>query len=183
MSVDTTPTPVRSSWRMPGWLESVVGQLIALGIAIIGGAILISLVGEDPILVFTTLLRGAFGNSERIAGSLLQATPIIIAGVAACIALRGGLFNIGVEGQLYMGGFAAAFVGFQFAMPAGLHMLVALAAAVVAGGLWILIPAFFRARFGTNEVASTCSSVRAAGRKPIRWRRPPICRSSSSSRG
>jgi general nucleoside transport system permease protein len=158
MSIETTPTPVRSGWRMPNWLESILGQLIALGIAIIGGAIIIILVGEDPILVFTTLLRGAFGNSERIAGSLLQATPIIIAGVAACVALRGGLFNIGVEGQLYMGGFAAAFVGFQFALPAGLHMLAALAAAVVAGGLWILIPAFFRARFGTNEVVSTILS-------------------------
>ena len=98
MSSDVSQTPVRSRWHMPAWLEGMIGQLIALVIAIIGGAIIIVLVGEDPVLVFTTLLRGAFGNSERIAGSLLQATPIIIAGVAACVALRGGLFNIGVEG-------------------------------------------------------------------------------------
>ncbi|WP_425416782.1 ABC transporter permease [Oricola indica] len=154
---DTTPT-ARAGRQLPAWLEGLLGQMVALVIAIIGGGIIVMLVGEDPILVFTTLLRGAFGSSERIAGSLLQATPIIIAGVAACIALRGGLFNIGVEGQLYMGGFAAAFVGFQFALPAGLHMVVALGAAVVAGGLWILIPAFFRARFGTNEVVSTILS-------------------------
>ena len=148
----------RKSARMPEWLESLLGQLLAVAISIVGGGIIIMLVGEDPILVFTTLLRGAFGSSERIAGSLLQATPIIISGVAACIAFRGGLFNIGIEGQLYMGGFAAAWVGFQFAMPAGIHMLVALVAAFAAGGLWILLPAIFRARFGTNEVVSTILS-------------------------
>ncbi|WP_309084935.1 ABC transporter permease [Chelativorans sp.] len=143
---------------MPQWAEQLIGQAIAVGISIIGGAVIILLVGESPLHVFATLLRGAFGSWERTAGSLLQATPIIIAGVAACVALRGGLFNIGVEGQLYMGGFAAAWVGFSFALPAGLHVLVAMAAAIVAGALWIALPAFFRARFGTNEVVSTILS-------------------------
>lgn len=148
----------KQAGRLPAWIEPFLGQLLAIGLSIVGGAIVILLVGEDPLRVFETLLRGAFGSSERIAGSLLQATPIIICGVAACIAFRGGLFNIGVEGQLYMGGFAAAWVGFNFAMPYGLHVAVAMAAAIAAGALWIFIPAFFRARFGTNEVVSTILS-------------------------
>ena len=116
------------------------------------------LIDENPAVVFTTLLRGAFGDMGRVAGTLLQTTPILISGVAACIALRGGMFNVGVEGQLFMGGFAAALVGFSFAMPTGLHMLVGLAAAIAAGAAWVAIPAYFRVRFNTNEVVSTILS-------------------------
>lgn len=135
--------------------EHLLGQALAVGIALIGGTFLILLVGESPVLVFATLINGAFGSPERIAGSLLQSTPIILAGVAACIAFRGGLFNIGVEGQLYLGGFAAAWVGFTLNLPPLLHVMTGLAAALAAGAAWIAIPAFFRARFGTNEVVST----------------------------
>lgn len=68
------------------------------------------------------------------------------------------MFNVGVEGQLFMGGFAAALVGFALPMPPGIHMLVALAAAVCAGGAWVAIPAWFRVRFNANEVVSTILS-------------------------
>lgn len=138
--------------------EALVGQALALGIALIGGTVLILLVGESPLRVFGALIDGAFGSPERIAGSLLQSTPIILSGVAACVAFRGGLFNIGVEGQLYLGGFAAAWIGFAFQMPPVLHAVAGLLAATLAGALWIAIPAWFRARFGTNEVVSTILS-------------------------
>lgn len=147
-----------SAKQIPEWVENLLGQLLAMVIAIVGGAIIILLIGENPLHVFSTLIKGAFSSTERIAGTLLQATPIIVCGVAACIAFRGGLFNIGVEGQLYLGGFAAAWVGFAFTLPPVIHVLVAILAAIVAGGLWIMIPAFFRAKYGTNEVVSTILS-------------------------
>lgn len=153
---DTTGAPPRRSFIERH--ETLVGQALALTIAFLGGAILVLLVGESPIRVFGTLLNGALGSPERIYSSLLQSTPIILSGVAACVAFRGGLFNIGVEGQLYMGGFAAAWVGFAFDLPMGIHMLVGMIAAVIAGAAWIAIPAFFRARYGTNEVVSTILS-------------------------
>jgi len=156
MSGDAAGMP--PSGRLPPWLEGIAGQAFAIALSLIGGAIVIMLVGEDPWLVLRTLLRGAFGSPERVAGSLLQATPIMLSGVAACVAFRGGLFNIGIEGQLYMGGFAAAWVGFTFALPAVIHLPLAMLAAMLAGGLWILLPAFFRARYGTNEVVSTILS-------------------------
>src|SRR5690606_40097150 len=112
---------------LPEWFENLLGQLLAIIISLAGGAIIIMLVGENPIHVFATLVKGAFSSTERIAGTLLQATPIIVCGVAACIALRGGLFNIGVEGQLYLGGFAAAWVGFAFTLPPVIHLIVAMA--------------------------------------------------------
>src|SRR5262245_27199610 len=133
-------------------LAALSGQAIAILLALALGAIVILTVDENPINVLTTLLRGAFGNPERIAGTLLQATPILVCGIAACISLRGGLFNIGIEGQLFMGGFAAAWVGFSFDLPPIIHMLIALVFAAFAGLLWIAIPAFFRARYNANEV-------------------------------
>jgi general nucleoside transport system permease protein len=139
-------------------LRAVSGQIIAVAVALIMGAIIILMVGESPVRVFMTLLRGAFGDQAKIAGTLLQTTPILICGVAACIGLRGGMFNVGIEGQLFLGGFAAAWVGFAFPLPAGIHMLAALALAVAAGAAWVAIPAYFRARYNTNEVVSTILS-------------------------
>ena len=136
-------------------LLALSGQALAILLALALGAVIVIAINESPLRVLETLLRGAFGNQERIAGTLLQTTPILVCGVAACISFRGGLFNIGIEGQLFMGGFAAAWVGFSFALPPFIHMLVAIAFAVVAGLAWIAIPAYFRARFNTNEVVST----------------------------
>ncbi|MCB1494750.1 MAG: ABC transporter permease [Bauldia sp.] len=139
-------------------LRPVIGQAIAIFIALALGTVVIMVVGESPILVFATLLEGAFGSTERIAGTLLQTTPILVCGIAACISFRGGLFNIGVEGQLFMGGFAAVIVGIYLPLPAGLHMLVGILVAMLAGMAWIAIPAFFRARYNANEVVSTILS-------------------------
>lgn len=129
--------------------------MLAIFIAVGLGALVILATGESPLLVFRTLIYGAFGDQTKIAGTLLQTTPILICGIAACISLRGGLFNIGIEGQLFFGGFVAAWIGFSFEIPHFLHVLLALAAAALAGMAWILIPAFFRARYNTNEVVST----------------------------
>lgn len=136
-------------------LSPYLGQVIAIGSALALGAVVILTVNESPWKVFVTLLDGAFGSPERIAGTLLQTTPILVCGIAACISLRGGLFNIGIEGQLFVGGFAATWVGFSFGMPHALHVLVGLGFAALMGMAWIAIPAFFRARYNTNEVVST----------------------------
>lgn len=136
-------------------LRAAAGPALALAIALAMGAVIVWAVGESPLHVFATLLRGAFGDSERIAGTLLQATPILICGVAACVGLQGGLFNVGIEGQLFLGGFAAAWVGFSVELPPGLHVAACLALAVLAGAAWIAVPAWFRVRYNANEVVST----------------------------
>lgn len=130
--------------------------LIPIGVSFILGFAVIAFIGENPFLAFASLFRGAFGGMNRIASTLLQATPIMITGLGACLAFRAGAFNIGLEGQLYVGGFAAAWVGFTLVnLPPLAHVLVALVASGVAGALWILGPAFFRAKYGTNEVVAT----------------------------
>lgn len=139
-------------------LRSALGQGLAIVLAIVLGSIVIIIVGESPVRVFLTLMEGAFGNAEAIAGTLLQTTPILVCGVAACISFRGGLFNIGIEGQLFMGGFAAVLVGLYLPLPPVLHVLAGLIAAMIAGLAWVAIPAFFRARYNANEVVSTILS-------------------------
>lgn len=139
-------------------LRAALGPGLAFLVALGLGSLIILSVGESPARVFATLLRGAFGDAEKLAGTLLQTTPILICGVAACVALRGGLFNVGVEGQLFMGGFAAAYVGFSFSLPPALHVLACLSLAILAGAAWVAIPALFRVRYGTNEVVSTILS-------------------------
>ncbi len=136
-------------------LRAFLGQLLALVLALAIGALIIVLIGESPLKVFTTLAAGAFGEPERISGTLLQTTPILVCGVAACISFRGGLFNIGVEGQLFMGGFAAVLVGIYVPLPHAFHLALGLAVAALAGVAWVAIPAFFRARYNANEVVST----------------------------
>lgn len=143
---------------MSNSLRNIIGQVLAIAFALALGTIVIIVIGESPVLVFTTLLEGAFGSPERIAGTLLQSTPILVAGIAACISFRGGLFNIGIEGQLFMGGFAAVMVGLYLPLPPILHVLAGLVAAMFAGMAWIAIPAFFRARYNANEVVSTILS-------------------------
>jgi len=138
-----------------GLTRTLAGQVLAFAVALSLGAVIILLIDENPVTVFMTLMRGAFGDAEKIAGTLLQTTPILICGIAACIGLRGGMFNVGIEGQLFLGGFAAAWVGFAFALPPVLHVVVAIACAILAGAAWVAIPAFFRVRYGTNEVVST----------------------------
>ena len=139
-------------------LRAFSGQFVAVLIALAIGAVIIMLIDESPIKVFMTLMRGAFGDQAKIAGTFLQTTPILICGIAACIGLRGGMFNVGIEGQLFLGGFAAAWVGFAMPLPPGLHVVVAMTVAVIAGAAWVSIPAFFRVRYGTNEVVSTILS-------------------------
>ena len=111
-------------------MRTLTGQALAFIIAMAIGAIIILMIDENPVTVFLTLMRGAFGDEEKIAGTLLQTTPILICGIAACIGLRGGMFNIGIEGQLFLGGFAAAWVGFTFDLPPVLHVLAAIALAI-----------------------------------------------------
>ena len=71
-------------------MAALSGQALAILLALTLGALVILAIDENPLVVLDTLLRGAFGSPERIAGTLLQATPILVCGIAACISLRGG---------------------------------------------------------------------------------------------
>ena len=100
----------------------------------------------------TLLLRALRPLGE----SLRLTTPYIFAGLAVALGFRGGLFNIGAEGQLFLGGLASAFVGYSIkGLPLVIHLPLAILAGVLAGALWGAIPGFLKARFGAHEVINT----------------------------
>ncbi|WP_240623137.1 ABC transporter permease [Schaalia canis] len=113
---------------------------------------------------FTSLFRGAIFDWTQssfaaaikpITDTMLRATPLIIAGLAIAVSFTAGLFNIGVQGQLMMGAVLGGFIGFNFQLPYGLHLIVAILGAIVGGAIWGFIPGFLKAKLGANEVIVT----------------------------
>lgn len=113
---------------------------------------------------FTSLFRGAifdyqaatFARAIRpLTETLTNAIPLIITGLAVGLGFRGGLFNIGAQGQFIVGAIAAGYVGFAWQLPAGLHLVVAIIAAIVAGSLWGAIVGVMKAQVNANEVIVT----------------------------
>ena len=111
--------------------------------------------GYDPVAGYIALWKGIFGDMYSIGETIRQISPYILAGLAVAFAFRSGLFNIGVEGQLIVGWFAAAYVGMAFELPKFIHLPLALIAAALAGALWGLIPGILKATLHVHEVIVT----------------------------
>ena len=137
-------------------IKAVLVQILAVLLAFVTGAIVLSLTGYSPIQAYSAMYRGAFGSMYAIGQTLAKATPITFTALAFLFAFKSGLFNIGAEGQLIIGAMASAVVGISFnGLPAPVHITLALLAGAVAGGLWGFIPAFLRAKYGAHEVITT----------------------------
>ncbi len=109
--------------------------------------------GYAPLPVYGALLKGAFGSKRTIGESLISTTPLLFSGLGFALAYRCGLFNIGLEGQITMGGIAAAFFGFILPeMNPFLHVVICIIAGAAAGAFWGFIPGFLKAKFGVHEV-------------------------------
>jgi simple sugar transport system permease protein len=129
--------------------------LAALAAAFVLGAALVLCIGDDPILTYRLLVGSALSWPDGVGYTLFYATPLIFAGLAVAVAFRCGLLNIGVEGQLYVAAFAAAWVGIKGAS-AGVWLLpLCGVAAIAAGAAWAAIPGLLKARFGAHEVINT----------------------------
>jgi len=137
-------------------IRAVLVQIMAILLAFVTGAIVLSLTGYSPIQAYSAMFMGAFGNTYSIGQTLTKATPITFTAIAFLFAFKSGLFNIGAEGQLIVGAMASAVVGISFnGLPAPAHIALALLAGAAAGGLWGFIPAFLRAKYGAHEVITT----------------------------
>ena len=133
-------------------LQSVQALLLAIGL----GLTLVLLSGGDPLAVLEALAYGAAGSRVNLASTLVKTVPLLLTGLSVALAFRAGLFNIGGEGQLYMGALAAAWLGgLDLRMPALLLVPLVLGAAVAAGAVWGTIPGWLRARYGVHEVINT----------------------------
>lgn len=129
--------------------------LIAILVSFVIGAIVILATGNNPAAAYGALLRGALGDPAAVGQTLLNATPLTFTGLAVAVAFRAGLFNIGGEGQLYIGAITAAAVGVTLGSLGPLGTVVVLLACILTGFLWGAIPGFLKAYFGAHEVITT----------------------------
>jgi len=137
-------------------LVEKITPLIAVVLALLVGAIVIILVGENPIDVYKLLFGHAIGNRDGWGNVLFRATPLIFTGLAVAFAFRCGLFNIGGEGQMYIGTFLATWVGFTFTnLPAFILIPLCILAAAAGGALWAAVPGILKAKTGVHEVIVT----------------------------
>jgi ABC-type uncharacterized transport system permease subunit len=137
-------------------LSEVLFPLVAVVVALLLGAVIIALVGDSPVETYRLLLGTAFSWPDGIGYTLFYATPLIFTGLAVAVAFRCGMLNIGAEGQLYVGAFAAAWVGIEgAALPAVILLPSCVLAAIAAGAFWGGVPGVLKARFGSHEVINT----------------------------
>ncbi len=141
------------------WASPLIDALLpvfATLAALLVGAFMLLALGANPLVAYAALLEGAFGSVNSVADTLVRATPLLFVGVGICIAFRGGVTNIGGEGQFVAGALCATLVGLAF--PNG-HPLLVVPAAMLAGAaggfLWGGIPGLLKAHFNVNEILST----------------------------
>ncbi|MEJ7669606.1 MAG: ABC transporter permease [Casimicrobiaceae bacterium] len=128
---------------------------MSLAAAVFVTAGMLAGLGASPIAALSALVEGAFGSPNNIGNTIAKTTPLLLAGVGIAFALRAGLYNIGAEGQIYVGGLAAtwAILTFSFTGPGGL--IIGLVAGVVGGAIWSAIAGLLLARRGVSEVITT----------------------------
>jgi general nucleoside transport system permease protein len=130
-------------------------------VAVLFGVLLLAaglqLAGYDAVAALGALWRGAFGSWYAVSSAtLVRAIPLIIIGLGIALAFRGGALNIGAEGQFYAGAIAATWVGLHVAgRPAAVALPAVLAAALLAGAAWVVVPVWLQLRYGVLEVIST----------------------------
>ncbi|MDT8306975.1 MAG: ABC transporter permease [Anaerolineae bacterium] len=135
---------------------SISLPLLSVVVALLIGAFVIVLGESSPVEAYRALFRGAFGSQAALQRTLEKGTPLIFSGLAVAFAFKGGLFNIGAQGQLLFGAMAAAIVGFSLTgLPALLHVPLALLAGAFAGFLYGAIPGALKRFRGAHEVITT----------------------------
>ena len=131
--------------------------LVAVFLAFVVGGVILAFQGVNPIDAYTAMIVGAFGSKNGLADTLVKATPLLLVGLGIAIAFRGGMINIGAEGQLVMGALFATFVGLQLGgvLPGFLVVVLGLAAGALMGAFWAGIAGVLKAYLSVNEILST----------------------------
>ena len=142
----------------PGWMPVLV-SVGAIVVALILGGIVLALIGGNPFRAYMHIAIASFGSAGVFSDTLVKATPLIFTGLACTVAFRMKLWNIGAEGQLFMGAWAASAVVLTPLLPENtpkLIMLLAMAlAGFAAGALWGFVPGILKAKLNVNEVVTT----------------------------
>ncbi len=143
------------SARFGNVIRPLVQSATAVAIGLIAGALLMLVFRLNPFLAYFALFRGAFASPSGFVESLAFATPLIVTAITFSVGARAGLFNIGAEGQAFIGAIGAVIVGGTIALPSGLHIAAATAFGMLLGAAWAVPAAFLKMWRGVHEVVST----------------------------
>ncbi|NJP10642.1 MAG: ABC transporter permease [Leptolyngbyaceae cyanobacterium RU_5_1] len=137
-------------------LLPIVPPTIAIAAALLVGAGLIAIAGVSPVKAYSVLFSEALANYYGLANTLTKMAPLLLTSLGVLVALKAGQFNIGGEGQIYMGGLGSALIGlYVHGLPGFIHIPLALLGGFLLGALWGLIPGYLKAVQGVNEVITT----------------------------
>jgi simple sugar transport system permease protein len=142
---------------LPRWATGFVLPLLNLLSALLVAALVIHLLGESPLESLAILVNSAIVNPEGLSYTLFYASTFVFTGLAVSLAMQAGLFNIGAEGQMYVGGLGLtlAMLAFDAHLPGWLLIPVAMLGAALFGALWALIPGWLQAKRGSHVVVTT----------------------------
>jgi simple sugar transport system permease protein len=136
--------------------NTLLMSALSIGMALIIGAVLLFITGHEPIKAYTAMFKGGFGSIYGISETIVKSIPLMLCALGISLASRMQLWNIGAEGQLYMGAFGATWVALSFPeTPAFLLIPAMFIVGALCGGIWGLLPAIPRAYLGVNEIITT----------------------------
>ncbi len=157
-STAVMPSP-KTTGSFQKLLNVISMPVLAILTAFILGGLVIWITGgslQNVLLAYDGMLRGAFFKERGLSETLVATVPYIFLSLAVAVGFKTGLFNIGVEGQFYIGSISAAFVGQALpGLPAIVHLPLAIVAAAIGGAIWAAIPGFLKAKAGAHEVITT----------------------------
>jgi simple sugar transport system permease protein len=140
--------------KLKNFLIATFNVLLPLILALL--VVFILIIGKKPLDVYGFIVNSAFFKFDGLMNTLGFAAPLIMTGIATALSYTANVYNMGIEGQLYMGAWFATYIGFTFqGLPPGLHIPLCLLGGMIAGMLYSLIPAIFKAYFRINEVVVT----------------------------
>jgi len=142
------------------YIKQIARFFLPAVLSLIAGAVLILAAGQNPLITYRNLFDAGFSCDPgpgrcALVTALQFATPLILSGLSATVALRGGFFSIGQAGQMLFGAAAASLLAGYISLPRGIHPTVALIGAALLGGLWGLVPALLKHYIGVNEIIAT----------------------------
>jgi simple sugar transport system permease protein len=138
------------------WLLPILSPFLAIAAALLVGAGLIAIAGVSPLKAYSVLFTESLANYYGFSNTLTKTAPLLLTSLGILVALKAGQFNIGGEGQIYMGGLGSALVGlYLHGLPLVIHVPLALLGGFLLGGLWGFIPGYLKAVRGVNEVITT----------------------------
>src|SRR5690349_6611775 len=156
MADGTVTTGFGQPGEVPGWVNFALLPVLNLMAALLVSSLVILIIGENPLRALEVLVYGSFGYPEAIGFTLYYATNFIFTGLAVAIAFHCGLFNIGGEGQAYIGGLGVGLVGLTLGgLPWPMVAVAAIVAGALGGAAWAYIPAVLQARRGSHIVITT----------------------------